>query len=120
MYFVTVDLHFTEFIVGVIRIPLRIRPVSPVVVVDDVSSVVMTCDVDRIRYRGSGVVGVPKTQHSVLLVCCVGDVNRKAKKPTGESIASICNTQSSNHTAKSCNTPTKHMLNETDADSITS
>ena len=42
---------------------------SPVVVVDDVSPVVKTGDVDRIRYRGSGVVGVPKTQHSVLFVC---------------------------------------------------
>ena len=50
----------------------------PVVVVDDVSPVVRTGDVDRIRYRGFGVVGVPKTQHSVLFVCCVGDVHREA------------------------------------------
>ena len=49
------------------------------VVVDDVSPVVRTGDVDRIRYRGSGVVGVPKTQHSVLFVCCVGDVHGESQ-----------------------------------------
>ena len=56
---------------------------SPVVVVDDVSPVVRTGDVDRIRYRGSGVDGVPKTQHTVLFVCCVGDVHRKSQEPGG-------------------------------------
>ena len=63
----TVHFHLTEGIPGVIRIPLRIRRMSSVVVVDDVSPVVRTGDVDRIRYRGCGVVGVPKTRHSVLL-----------------------------------------------------
>ena len=53
---------------------------SPVVVVDDVSPVVRTGDVDRIRYRGIGVVGVPKTQHAALFVCCVGDVDGEPKK----------------------------------------
>ena len=53
---------------------------SPVVVVNDVSPVVRTVDVDRIRYRGSGVAGVPKTEHSVLFVCCVGDVDRKSQE----------------------------------------
>ena len=53
---------------------------SSVVVVDDVSPVVRTGDVDRIRYRGTGVVGVPKTQHSVLFVCCVGDVDRESQE----------------------------------------
>ena len=62
---------------GFTRIPLRM---SPVVVVDDVFPVVRTGDVDRIRYRGSGVVGVPKTQHSVLFVCCVGDVDRESQE----------------------------------------
>ena len=85
----TVYFHFTEDIHGVTRIPLnvgfirislRIRWMSPVVVVDDVSPVVKTCDVDRIRYRGSGVVGVPKTHHSVLFVCCVGDVHRESQE----------------------------------------
>ena len=53
---------------------------SSVVVVDDVSPMVRTGDVDRIRYRGSGVVGVPKTQHSVLFVCCVGYVDRESQE----------------------------------------
>ena len=48
---------------------------SSVIVEDDVSPVVRTADVDRIRYSGSSVVGVPKTQHSVLFVCCVGYVD---------------------------------------------
>ena len=52
---------------------------SPVVVVDDVSPVVRTGDVDRVRYRGSGEHGVPITQHSVLFVCCVGDVHRESQ-----------------------------------------
>ena len=53
---------------------------SPVVVVDDVSPVVRTGDVDRIRYRGSGVDSVPKTQHSVLFVCCVRDLDRESQE----------------------------------------
>ena len=53
---------------------------SPVVVVDDVSPVVRAGDIERIRYRSSDVVGVPKTQHSVLFVCCVGDVDRESKE----------------------------------------
>ena len=53
---------------------------SPVDVVDDVSPVVRTGDVDRIKYLGTVVVGVPKTQHSVLFVRCVGDVHRKSQE----------------------------------------
>ena len=67
--FITVYFHFTEENHGVNRIPLRIRRMSSVVVVDNVSPLVRTGDVDRIWYRGFGVVGVPKTQHSVLFVC---------------------------------------------------
>ena len=78
--FLTVHFHFTEINEGFTRIPLRIRRMSPVVVVDDVSPVVRTADVDRIRYRGVGVVGVPKTQHSGLFVCCVGDVDRESQE----------------------------------------
>ena len=74
---------------GILRIPLRIRPVSPVVVVDDVSPVIRTGDVDRIRYCGSGVVGVPETEHSVLFVCCVGDVDRVAEESSGVRIVGI-------------------------------
>ena len=55
---------------------------SPVVVVDDVYPVVRTGDVDRIRYSGSGIVGVPKTQQPVFFVCCVGDVDREAQGPS--------------------------------------
>ena len=62
---------------------------SPVVVVDYVSPVVRTGDVDRIWYRGSGVVGVLKTQHSVLFVCCVGDVHRESQEGFSEIIAFI-------------------------------
>ena len=76
----TVHFHFTEEIVGEHRIPVRIRRMSPVVIVDDVSPVVRTGDVDRVRYRGSGVVGVLKTQYSVLHVCCVGDVDGEPQK----------------------------------------
>ena len=87
--FLTVHFHFTEEMTGVLRIPLRIRRMSPVVVVDDVSPVVRTGDVNRIRYRGIGVVGVPKTQHSVLFVCCVGDVNGESQEEISERIILI-------------------------------
>ena len=53
---------------------------SSVVIVYDVSPVLDTGDVDRIRYRGSGVVGVPKTHHIVLFVGCVGDVDGKSQE----------------------------------------
>ena len=79
-FFFTVYFHFTEDIPDVTRIPLRIGRMSSVVVVDDVSPVVRTGDVNRIRYSGSGVLGVPKTHHSVLFVCCVGDVHRESQE----------------------------------------
>ena len=50
---------------------------SSVVIVDDVSPMVRTANVKRNRYCGPGVVGVPKTQHSVYFVCCVRDVDGK-------------------------------------------
>ena len=83
--FLTVHFHFTESNPSVIRK----RRMSPVVVVDDVSPVVRTADVDRIRYRGSGVVAVPKTQLSVLFVCCVGDVDRESQEVPSAMIVSI-------------------------------
>ena len=76
----TVHFNFTEANRSAKRVPLRIRMMSPVVVVDDVSPLERTADVDRIRYRGSGVVGVPKTQYSVLFVCRVGDVDRESQE----------------------------------------
>ena len=62
---------------------------SSVVVVGDISPVVRTGDVDRIRYCGSGVVGVPKTQLSVLFVCCVGDVDRESQEPPSVKVVLI-------------------------------
>ena len=53
---------------------------SSVVVVDDVSPAVRTGDVDRIRNSDPGIVSVPKIQHSVLFVCCVGDVDRESQE----------------------------------------
>ena len=62
---------------------------SSVVVVDDVSPVVRTADVDRIRYRGSSIAGVPKTQYAVLFVCCVRDVDGKSQEGTSIPIVFI-------------------------------
>ena len=53
---------------------------SSVVVVDDVSPGVRTGYVDRIRYCGSGVVGVPETQHPVLFAWSGRNVDRESKK----------------------------------------
>ena len=78
--FFTVYFHFTEGTPGVTRVSLRIGMMSPIVGVDDVYPVVRTGDIVRVRYCGSGVVGVPKTQHSVLFVCCVGDVDRESQE----------------------------------------
>ena len=85
----TVYFHFTEGNPGVIRIPFRIRRMSPVVVVDNVSTVVRTGDVDSISNCDTGVDGVPKTQHSVIFVCCVGNVHREPKEPPSQMIVFI-------------------------------
>ena len=79
----TVNFHFTQSNKSGTRISKRIRRMSSVVVVGDVSSVIRTGDVGRVRYRGCGVVFVPKTQHSVLFVCCVGDVHRESQEDRG-------------------------------------
>ena len=51
---------------------------SSVVIVYDVSPVVRTGDVDRIRYRGSGVIGVTKTTlHHLCWLCLI----RKWRSP---------------------------------------
>ena len=83
----TVYFHFTE--ANRSDRTIMIRTMSPVVVVDDVSPEVRTGDVDRIRYRCSGVVRVPKTQHPVVFVCCVGNVHREPQEPPNESIVFI-------------------------------
>ena len=61
-------------------ISIGVRRMSSVVIVNDVSPMLDTGDIDRIRYRGSGVVGVPKTHHTVLFVSCVGDVDGKSQE----------------------------------------
>ena len=61
-------------------ISIGVRRMSSVVIVNDVSPMLDTGDIDRIRYRGSGVVGVPKTHHAVLFVSCVGDVDGKSQE----------------------------------------
>ena len=78
----TINLHFTEITIGVKRISIRKRFVSPVVVINDVSPVVRTGDIDRIRYRGSGVHGVLKAQYTVLFSGCVRYVDGISKKMT--------------------------------------
>ena len=83
------DLQFTEFIESVSRIPLRIRRISSVVVVNDVSPMVRTGDVDRIRYGGFGVVGVPKTQHPIIFVFCIGGIDGVAEESAGVTIGVI-------------------------------
>ena len=62
---------------------------NPVVEVDDASPVVRTGYVDMIRYRGSGVLGVPKTQHSVFFVSCVGNVDRESQEPRSVKIVLV-------------------------------
>ena len=89
MYVVTMDFHFTKITISVRWISTWIRQVSSVVEVDDVSPVVRTGDVDRIRHRGVGVVGVSKTQHSVLFVYCVGDVHWESQEPPNVKIVFI-------------------------------
>ena len=61
---------------------------SPVVVVDGIAPVVRTGDVDRIRYCGSDVVCVPKTQRFVLFVCLVRNVDGVAEISGSVRIAS--------------------------------
>ena len=53
---------------------------SSIVVVNNVSPVVWTGYVDRIRYGGSGVVGVPETQYSVLFAWSGRNVDGESKK----------------------------------------
>ena len=59
---------------------------SSVVVVDDVSPVVRTRDVDRIRYCSFGIVGVPKAKYTVFSVGCIRYVNRKSQKSRGVTV----------------------------------
>ena len=89
----TVHFHFTQSNPGIIRTSLGIRRMGSVVVVDDVSPVIRTGDVDRIRLCGFGVVGVPKTQYFVFFVCCVGIVDRESQEEISEIIVLILGTR---------------------------
>ena len=71
----TIHFHFTKFVVGELRISIRVGRMSSVVVVDDVSSMVTARYVHMIRYRNTSVVFVMKAQYTVLFVCCVRQVN---------------------------------------------
>ena len=86
----TIYFYFTEVIVSIRRIPIRKRFVSSIVVVNNVSPVVWTGYVDRIRYCGSGVIGVPETQHSVLFVFSRRNVDVEAKERWAMVIIFIC------------------------------
>ena len=55
----TVHFNFTEAYLSVRTIIIRVRRMSSVVVVDDKSPVVRTGDVERLKYRGYVVAGVP-------------------------------------------------------------
>ena len=85
----TVNFYFTESAGHRIRIIIWVWIMSPVVVVDDKSAVVGTSYNDRIRYCSSGIECVPKTQFSVLLVGCVGQVNRESHEIFSETITCI-------------------------------
>ena len=69
---ININLHFTQLNVSVRRIHSRIRKVCSIIQVDDVSAMIGTGDISRIRYCGFGVIGVLKAEYSVLFVGCVG------------------------------------------------
>ena len=64
---------------------------SSVVIVNDVSTVVKASDVNRIRYCGSCINGVSKTQNSVLFIGCVRYVDGKPKKVSTVNVVFIWN-----------------------------
>ena len=76
----TVYLNFTKIIVSIEWIIDGKRRMSPVVVVDDVSPMVRTADVDRVSYRDPFVIGVSETQHSFISVCCIWQYNEKPSR----------------------------------------
>ena len=79
----TIHFHFAEFVVRVVWIPNLIRGIGSVVVIDDVSTMLNTCNVERIWYRGSGVVRFLKAQYTILFAGCVGNVNGESKQSGG-------------------------------------
>ena len=61
-----------------------------VVVVNDVSPVVRACYVDRIWYCGFGVVGIFKTQHPFVFVCCIRYIDREPQEVYSEIVVFAC------------------------------
>lgn len=90
IFFLTVNFKFTYFVESILVIPSRIRRTGPVVVIDDVSPVCDTGYVCRVWDCGSSVVGVPKTQHSVLFSGWVWHVNRESQESSSVAIFIIC------------------------------
>ena len=60
-----------------------------VVVIDDVPSMVRACYVYWIGNGSSSIHGVPKTQNTIHLVCCVRYIDRKSKEASGMAVAFI-------------------------------
>ena len=77
----TKHFHFTELVVSVHRIPIRVGRMSSVVVVDDVSAMVTARYVHMVRHRHNSVVFVMKAQYTIVFVCCVRQVNGESKEP---------------------------------------
>lgn len=62
---------------------------SSVVVVDDVSPMCGTCDVQLIRNCGSIKLGIRKTQYSIIFVGRVRYVNRESQKSSGVTVVFV-------------------------------
>ena len=85
----TIHFHFAEIVVRVSRIPSRKRRIGSVVVVDDVSTMLNTCNVDRIWYRGSGVVRFLKAQYTIRSAGRIENVNGESKQSGGVSMTLV-------------------------------
>ena len=94
MYLVTVDHQFTEIIVGVCRIPIRIRRISSGVVVDDVSPLILTIYVHGVWYCRFSVDSIFKTSHAVFFVSCIWYVDWISKKSVSVRVIFIWNVNS--------------------------
>ena len=71
----TINLHFTQFIVGIGRISLRIRGMCSIVIKDDVLAVLNTSYVGRIWYGRSIINCILKAQNTIFLTGRVRDIN---------------------------------------------
>ena len=60
-----------------------------IVVIDDVPSMVRACYVYWVGNGSSSILGVPKTQNTIRLVCCVGYIDRKSQEAGGLDVVFI-------------------------------